>query len=258
VRGLFVTGTGTGVGKTIVSATLLAAMRAAGEPVRAHKPVVTGLAEPSGFGQSPEGWPPDHELLALAAGMAPEEVAPLRYDSPFSPHLAAALAGQSIDTAALIARARAAGSLAARTPAGSGGDTEPSEAQAPVLIVEGVGGLLVPIANDFSVRDLAAELALPVIVASPPGLGTINHTLLTLEAARSAGLDVAAVVLTPWPAEPSRMEWSNLETIARLGAIEVALLEEIASADIPALALAGDRLPWRDWLSRTSFVAAHP
>jgi dethiobiotin synthetase len=224
VRGLFVCGTGTGVGKTIVSAALLAAMRAAGEPVRAHKPVVTGLSESQGR------WPPDHELLALAAGMEPEEVAPLRYGPPVSPHLAAELARESVDPTAVIASARA----------------EPQR----TLVVEGVGGLLVPIAPNFTVRDLAVEMALPLIVAATPGLGTINHTLLTIEAARIAGLSVAAVVLTPWPAEPSNMEHSNRETIARLGAIEVATLEEIASPDIAELARAGDRLPWRDWLTR--------
>src|ERR1700726_1271635 len=100
MRGLFVSGTGTGVGKTIVSAALLAAMRAAGEPVRAYKPVVTGLAEPSGT------WPPDHELLARAAGMTSDEVAPLRFDAAVSPHLAAARSNQSIDPATVIAGAR--------------------------------------------------------------------------------------------------------------------------------------------------------
>jgi dethiobiotin synthetase len=224
VRGLFVTGTGTGVGKTLVSAALLAAMRAAGEPVRAYKPVVTGLAEPPGQ------WPPDHELLALAAGMMPEQVAPLRFDPPVSPHLAAALAGQRIDPATVIAGA------------GTGSQG--------TLVVEGVGGLLVPLAEGFSVRDLAVELGLPLVIAAAPGLGTINHTLLTVEVARAAGLSVAAVVLTPWPSEPSQMEQSNRETIARLGAIEVATLDEVASPDIAALARAGERMPWRDWLTR--------
>jgi dethiobiotin synthetase len=223
MRGLFVTGTGTGVGKTILSAALLAAMRAAGEPVRAHKPVVTGLDEPAGE------WPPDHELLALAAGMDPDEVAPLRYGPAVSPHLAARLAGERIDPAALVARARAHADC--------------------TLVVEGVGGLLVPLADGYSVRDLAVELGLPVVIAASPGLGTINHTLLTLQSARDAGLEVHAVVLTPWPAEPSEMELSNRETIASMGAVEVAYLEEIASTDIPALARAGAHLQWRDWLS---------
>jgi dethiobiotin synthetase len=226
MRGLFVTGTGTGVGKTIVSAALLAAMRAAGEPVRAYKPVLTGLDEPTGV------WPPDHELLALAAGMSPEDVAPLRYGPAVSPHLAAQLASESIDPAGLVARAR--------------------EQPARTVVVEGVGGLLAPLSGDYSVRDLAVELGLPLVIAASPTLGTINHTLLTIEAARDAGLDVRAVVLTPWPTEPSRMELSNQETIARVGAVEVASLEEIASADIPALARAGAHLSWRDWLPRTS------
>jgi dethiobiotin synthetase len=225
-RGLFVTGTGTSVGKTIVSAALLAAMRGAGEQVRAYKPVVTGLTEPPGT------WPPDHELLALAAGMSPEQVAPLRFGPAVSPHLAAALAGDQIDAVALTGHARAA--------------TSADEA----LIVEGVGGLLVPLADDFTVRDLAVKLALPLLIAASPRLGTINHALLTIEAARAAGLDVAAVVLTPWPSEPSPMEHSNRETIARLGGVEVAVLDEIVDPDIANLARAGSCVPWRDWLTR--------
>jgi dethiobiotin synthetase len=232
VRGLFVTGAGTGVGKSVASAALLGAMRAAGEPVRAYKPVVTGLGEPSG------DWPPDHELLALAAGMAREEVSPLRFDPPVSPHLAAALAGQRIDSATVIAGAFA----------------DPQR----TLIVEGVGGLLVPIADDFTVRDLAVAIGLPVLIAARAGLGTINHTLLTVEAARAAGLSVAAVVLTPWPSEPSEMNRSNRETIARIGEVEVATLEEIAGGDIAELTRAGGRLPWRKWLSRTSFLPSQP
>ncbi|MFZ1926818.1 MAG: dethiobiotin synthase [Solirubrobacteraceae bacterium] len=226
MRGLFVTGTGTGVGKTIVSAALLAAMRDAGEQVRAYKPVVTGLAEPPGV------WPPDHELLALAAGMNPEQVAPLCFGPAVSPHLAGSLANEPIDTVALVERAKTTASA---------GET---------LIVEGVGGLLVPLADDFTVRDLAVELALPLLIAASPGLGTINHTLLTIEAARAAQLDVTAVVLTPWPSEPSPMERSNHETIARLGAIEVATLDEIVNRDTRSLARAGERMPWRDWLTR--------
>jgi dethiobiotin synthetase len=226
VPGLFVTGTGTGVGKTIVSAALLAAMRDAGEQVRAYKPVVTGLAEPPGQ------WPPDHELLALAAGMVPEQVAPLRFGPAVSPHLAGSLANEPIDAVTLVERAR--------VTAGA----------AETLIVEGVGGLLVPLADNFTVRDLAVELALPLLIAASPELGTINHTLLTIEAARAAGLDVAAVVLTPWPSRPSQMQQSNRATIARLGAIEVAALDEIVNRDTDGLARAGNCMPWRNWLAR--------
>jgi len=229
MAGLFVTGTGTGVGKTVLSAALLAAMTAAGERVRAHKPVVTGLAE-----RSQSGWPPDHELLASVAGMRGEEVAPLRYGPAVSPHLAARLADEAIDPAALIARARAAA---------AGEET---------LIVEGVGGLLVPFADTLTVRDLAVALGLPLLIAAGPGLGTINHTLLTLNAAQTAGLDVCAVVLTPWPEQPSELEQSNRATIAHLGDVEVVGLGHVGSPTVADLARAGEELPWRKWLSMNS------
>jgi dethiobiotin synthetase len=219
VRGLFVTGTGTGVGKTIVSAALLAAMRAAGEPVRAYKPVLTGLDEPPGQ------WPADHELLGLAAGMDPDAVAPLRYGPAVSPHLAAELAGERIDHPALAARARQWGD---RT-----------------LVVEGVGGLLVPLSDAHTVRDLAVELRLPLVIVASPELGTINHTLLTLESARAAALEVRAVVLTPWPSEPSAVQLSNRDTIARLGEVEVCALERVAVAERSELARRGASIPWR-------------
>ncbi len=97
-------------------------------------------------------------------------------------------------------------------------------------------------------RDLAAQLGLPLLIAARPGLGTINHTLLTLHAARAGGLVVRAVVLTPWPDTPSVMERSNRETIARLGDVEVAVLPFVPTATVEALARAGATLPWRRWL----------
>jgi dethiobiotin synthetase len=218
MRGLFVTGTDTGVGKTVLSAALIAAMVAAGERVRAYKPVVTGLAHGG-------PWPADHELLAEMSGQRPIDVAPRRYDRAASPQLAAQLSGEAIDPADL---------LRAVPPAGDG-----------ALVVEGVGGLLVPFADGFSVRDLAARLGLPVIVAARPGLGTINHTLLTVEAARACGLDVRAVVLTPWPHRPSALQRSNRDAIASLVPVEV--LTRVQAPERDLLAAAGERLPWRTW-----------
>ncbi|HEY5044874.1 MAG TPA: dethiobiotin synthase [Solirubrobacteraceae bacterium] len=234
MRGLLVTATDTGVGKTILSAALLAAMSAAGERVSAHKPVVTGLDDRSEVGR-PGGWPPDHELLAAIAKMTGEDVAPLRYGPAVSPHLAAQLAGERIDPAGLVARAQAAGAHAA-----SGEETS--------LIVEGVGGLLAPLAEDYTVRDFAVALGLPLLIAARPGLGTINHTLLTLGGARAAGLNVRAVVLTPWPEQPSELERSNRETIARMGKINVVGLDNVPSPNPADLARAGAALPWRNWL----------
>jgi dethiobiotin synthetase len=123
-----------------------------------------------------------------------------------------------------------------------------AESAAAALVVEGVGGLLVPLTSDRTVRDLAVALGFPIVVAARPGLGTISHTLLTLEAARAAGLAVAAVVMTPWPEEPSAMERSNRETVARLGAVEVATLPRLADGSPPSLAAAGERLPLADWI----------
>jgi dethiobiotin synthetase len=219
LRGVFVTGTDTEVGKSVVAASICAALAARGERVAAFKPAVTGLDELRGeFGR-------DHELLASAAsaGQTQEEVAPYRFGPAVSPHLAAELAGITIEPADLVRAARAYD----------------------LLVCEGVGGLLVPITPGYLVRDLAVDLALPVVIAARPGLGTINHTLLTVEAARAAGLRVAAVVLTPWPAEPTAMERSNRATIERLGGVPVS---DLARTRPDALAETGAALPLEDWL----------
>ena len=99
--------------------------------------------------------------------------------------------------------------------------------RAAALVVEGVGGLLVPLTRTYIVRDFVRDTGLPLIVAAAPGLGTINHTLLTLEAARAGGLEVAAEVLTPWPARPERNHESNRETIESLGEVPVLTLAEV-------------------------------
>ena len=233
MRGLFVTGTDTGVGKTILSAALLAAMRSQGRRVQAYKPVVTGLTDQGEIAARGE-WPADHDLLAHAAGMNPEDVAPLRYGPAVAPHLAAQLAGERIDPERLLSAAREAEARSV----GEGGVTG-------TLMVEGVGGLLTPLAERYTVCDLAAALGLAVLIAARPGLGTINHTLLTLRVARSAGLDVRAVILTPWPREPTALERSNRETIADLGEVEVAELAMVASPALADLARAGAELARR-------------
>ena len=200
-----------------------AALAARGERVAAFKPVVTGLDEEAGE------WPRDHELLAAAGGgrQTPSEVAPLVFGPPVSPHHAAELAGTPIEPLELARAARVAAS------------------DADVLVCEGVGGLMVPLTTGYLVRDLALELDLTLLVAARPGLGTINHSLLTLEAARTAGLEVAAIVMTPWPEEPSDMERSNRETIESLGDVRVCGL---ARTSPDRLAEAGERLPLDDLL----------
>ena len=224
MRGVFVTGTDTEVGKSVVAACIAAAAAASGLKVAAFKPVVTGLDD------TPADWPPDHELLAKAAnaGQTPEDVAPYRFGPAVSPHLAAEMAGETIDPERLVAHARE------------------QAARADVLVCEGVGGLLVPLAGDYLVRDLAGELSLPVVIAARRGLGTINHSLLTVEAARAVALRVQAVVVTPWPSEPTAMERSNCETIERFGELPVLGLPRTNPGH---LADAGATLPVSDWLS---------
>jgi dethiobiotin synthetase len=209
VRGVFVTGSGTEVGKTVVAAVLARSAAAAGARVRVFKPAVSGLEE---------GGEPDHEVLRRASGssQSDDEIAPYRYAPPVSPHLGAELAGEPIDPARLLAAA------------------ERAAAQADVVVVEGVGGLLVPLTLGYLVRDFARELGLPVVIAAGPGLGTINHTLLTVEGVRAIGLEVAAVVLTPWPAKPGELERSNREAIERCGRVRVETLALVDLADTSA------------------------
>jgi dethiobiotin synthetase len=95
------------------------------------------------------------------------------------------------------------------------------------------------------VRDLALDLGLALVIVARPGLGTINHTLLTLEAARAAGLAVAGVVMTPWPDQPGEIEDSNLRTVEDLGAVAVSPLPATRPE---ALARAGAGLPLAEWL----------
>jgi dethiobiotin synthetase len=207
----------------VVAAAICAALAERGTTVAAFKPAVTGLDDPPG------DWPPDHELLASAAnaGQRPDDVAPWRFGPAVSPHLAAETAGAPLEPPRLVEAARSAAD------------------GAELLVCEGVGGLLVPLTPGYLVRDFAVDIALPVVVAARPGLGTINHTLLTVEAARAAGLTVAGVVMTPWPQEPAEIERSNRETVERLAGVAVAGLPPTAP---DALSTGGRALPIDDWL----------
>jgi dethiobiotin synthetase len=209
LRGVFVTATDTGVGKTYLAGALATQLRAEGLRVGVAKPVVTGLDDPG---------PHDHELLGAVTAAT--------FGPPVSPHLAAQLAGTPLEPGALVAAAH-------RAAAGQD-----------AVVVEGVGGLLVPLAPGYAVRELALALGLPVVVAARPALGTINHTRLTLEVARAAGLDVRAVVLTPWPDRPSVMERSNRDTLAEHAPVFV-LGRDAGAGALPVAEWLGD-VRWTD------------
>lgn len=171
---LFVTGTDTGVGKSVVTAALAAALADAGVAVRALKPIASGV-EPGTAGE-------DAGLLALA-DHHPAEAA-FAFEAPLSPHLAAREEGRVLDREAVRAWVRAR--------------------CADVTLLEGVGGWTVPLGPGWRVSDLAADFGAPVLVVARNRLGVINHTLLTVEAIRASGLTVAGLVLTPPEAvEPS-------------------------------------------------------
>lgn len=174
MRGLFITGTDTGVGKTYLAAALARRLREEGERVGAYKPAVSGREDSA-------TWPvwADVEALhqALGGEFSRDVIAPQRFLAPLAPPVAARLEGRTVDASRL------------RQGAADWRD------KADVLIVEGAGGLLCPLTETETVADLALDLGFPLIVVARLNLGTINHTLLTLEAARLRGMVVAGVVL---------------------------------------------------------------
>ncbi|HVX33110.1 MAG TPA: dethiobiotin synthase [Solirubrobacterales bacterium] len=236
--GVFVTGTGTEIGKTVVAAVLARTLADEGRSVAVFKPALTGMDEfpdydeaaaraaATGDGEVAIEGLPDHAILRLAArsSQSDDEIAPYRFDPPMSPHLAAGLAGVEIDPDRVMAAARAAA---------DGVDA---------IVCEGAGGLLVPLSPSWTMRSCAVELGYPLVVVSPPGLGSINHSLLTVESARSVGLKVAAIVLNPWPEEPTPIEADNRETIAALSGVPVLTLPHLdltSPATWPQLRLPG-------------------
>ncbi len=170
MRGLFVTATDTGVGKTEVACAILREARARGIDAVGMKPAQSGALP---------GEPTDAErLLAASGGGEPlEAVCPYSFAAPLAPAVAARLENVRISLPRLVDLARA---LAERHAA---------------VVVEGAGGLLVPLAEGETYADLATALALPVLVVARAGLGTVNHTALTVEALRRRGLEVGAIVL---------------------------------------------------------------
>lgn len=192
--GLFVTGTGTGVGKTAIAAALAAELEGRGVDVWPLKPVETGWPQA-------EDWPRDAALLASAAGrsdLSRDAVAPEAFHEPLAPTVAARRAGREVDVDRLdeaFSRARASSDL---------------------VLVEGAGGLLVPVTEELTMLDLADRWSLPLLVVARPGLGTLNHTALTVEQARHRGLDVVGIVVDRYPEDPDVATRTNPAELERL------------------------------------------
>jgi dethiobiotin synthetase len=176
--GLFITGTDTGVGKTLVGAALARILSLGGLDVAVMKPVESGVADPRELGE-------DGRLLRWASRTREQvaHITPYRLREPVAPALAACRDGVEIDWPRLLDSAR---ELRARHA---------------FVLLEGAGGLLVPLAGSRLVADMAKDLDWPLLVVARPDLGTINHTLLTLEAARARGLAVAGWVISGLPCD---------------------------------------------------------
>jgi len=193
-RGCFVTGTDTGVGKTVAGRAIVCALRARGVDVGVLKPIETGVGDAG---------PLDAIALRDAAGARDslDDVCPQRFALPAAPTVAAEAEGRRVDLGAVD---RAFARIAARHE---------------FTVVEGAGGLLVPVADGLTMGDLAARMSLPLIVVARAALGTINHTLLTLEAAAARDLDVLGVVISHSDGALSAPDRANLEALRQaLGA----------------------------------------
>jgi dethiobiotin synthetase len=215
-----VTGTDTGVGKTVVSCALVAALRARGLVARAMKPVETGVVTREGD--------TDAAALRRAAGDldAWDDLCPATYEEPLAPMVAAARAGRPLDRARLAA-------AAARL--GHGADA---------LVVEGAGGLLVPFTPTLTLAGLATHWGLDLVVVAANRLGVLNHTLLTVHEAARRGLRVRAVVLNTVSDAPAGIaESTNAgalgELLGDVPLVTVPHLDRVARADPARLAAAG-------------------
>ncbi len=190
MRDLLVTGTDTGVGKTVIAAGLVLAARAAGWRALGFKPAETGLED---------GTPCDSDLLRLASGCDEPLARPLlRLREALTPALAAERAGTALEARAVlerVTRLRAAGYA---------------------LVVEGAGGLLAPLAWDWSALDLAVQAGLDAVIVARAGLGTLNHTLLTAAALHARGVVLRGVVLNGRGEPATLAEDTNPAALARL------------------------------------------
>ncbi|MCV7226782.1 dethiobiotin synthase [Mycolicibacterium komossense] len=212
---LMVTGTGTGVGKTVATAALACHARLGGLDVAVCKPVQTGTVD---------GDDDLAEIGRLSGVTALTGSA--RYPEPLAPVAAAEAAGLPLPTRAeLLSTIR--------------------DADAPdrLTLVEGAGGLVVELGADgVTLRDLAVELSAPVLVVVAPALGTLNYTVLTLEALAAKGLTCAGLIIGSWPAQPGAAEISNRGALAELAPVRAALpagagslsAKDFATLSVPA------------------------
>ncbi|HEY8240007.1 MAG TPA: dethiobiotin synthase [Kiritimatiellia bacterium] len=202
----FITGTDTGVGKTFVAASVLAAMRKAGRNIVPMKPVQTGCL----FGKNGILEAPDLDFCLTVAGLRAGDtetyhaMCPFRFSMAASPHLAARVEGTAISIDEIKS------------------SFEVLRSHHDGVLVEGAGGLLTPISDSQNMLDVMKALELPVVVVARPGLGTLNHSLLTVHELNRSGLNVIALVLNRISDDPwGNIEEDNLQTLRRISGVPV-------------------------------------
>lgn len=178
MKGVFVTGTSTHVGKTVVSAGLAFSLARKRRRVGVMKPVATGSRKTGAYHMSD-----DTVMIRMAAGndLPPDLVTPINFREPLSPHMAARI--QNVTFTPEHARETIMGAF------------QTLSERHDILIVEGIGGFLVPITDRYTIGDVAAEMGLPLLIVGDDRLGVVSHTLLVIEAAQRRGLPVAGVLL---------------------------------------------------------------
>ena len=227
---IFITGTDTGVGKTMVSAALALHFRSKGLKVGVMKPIETGVEDPGVLG-------PDAALLRWAAQAEEAEslLSPYRFVLAASPHQAAEEAAAHIDVKTIV---DAFNRL---------------RQEKDVMLVEGAGGLMVPIRGGYLMADLAGQLDLPLMVITRPGLGTLNHTLLTTFSARAMDLALSGFIINRMPRKPDSIEAAAPHLLSSLASADLlGVLPEVeGSCDeekVEQLAEEIDQLPAYQWL----------
>jgi dethiobiotin synthetase len=219
---LVVTGTGTGVGKTIATAALTSTARRAGVDVAVCKPVQTGT----------DAGDDDLAEVTRLTGLT-KVVGLARYPQPLAPLAAAEQAGKSLPSRRNVVKLIRA-----------------IDRPGQLTLVEGAGGLLVEIADaGVTLRDVAADLGAAVLVVATAGLGTLNHTALTVEALAVQGLSCAGLVIGNWPPQPGVVENSNRSALARLAPLRAALPAGAGLMDVSAFAAMSAHAFDRDWVT---------
>ncbi len=227
--GVFITGTDTGVGKTIVTAALAYHFSSMGLSVGVMKPVETGVDNPGELG-------PDGKLLRWAAQSndPDDQISPFRLCLPASPHQAAKAESSKIDIEAIT---KAFDSI---------------RQDKDIVLVEGAGGLMVPLRGGFLMADLITEMQIPALVVTHPHLGTLNHTLLTTFSARAMSIDLCGMVINKMPAAPAPVENEAPHLLASLASTDLlCVLSEEKGTDkeiVVSLANSLETMPSYQWL----------